>query len=146
MKPKRSGAREEGTGDVAARPEDDESRVLTRHAVADALGRDGAFGDVLILSHEAAERIFTPKRRELLRTIERREVGSQRKLADLVDREPGAVQRDLQHLIETDLVDVARDGRALKPELKWDTVVVEPIVAPDAVGEHDADFTVENDP
>lgn len=127
-------------------PEDDPQRVMVSYRVADTLSKAG-FGDVKVLSHEAADRIFTEKRRELLQTIENQDVSSQRDLAKRVGRDPGAVQRDLQRLIEGDLVALEDAGRANKPALKHDAIIVEPIVVPDdLVDDQDPSYTVESEP
>ncbi|MEZ3115868.1 transcriptional regulator [Halobaculum sp. MBLA0147] len=128
-------------------PTPDESstdRTLLRTEYARLLSAEG-YGDVRVLSHEAAERVFTERRRELLRVLDEFDVSSQRELARLVDRDPGAVQRDLQTLIEFDLVSLADDGRANRPVLAYDTVVVEPLVAPDTVVP-EASFTPDDEP
>lgn len=131
----------------AAFPGDDESspeRTLLRTSVARALTAEG-FGSVKVLSHEAADRIFTPKRREILEILDEEDVTSQRELARRIGRDPGAVQRDLQELIQADLIDIEQDGRSKRPTLAHDTIIVEPLVAPDTVGA-DAQYTVENEP
>lgn len=108
--------------------EDDESRVLRRYEVADALA-DAGFGDVLVLSHESADRALTPTRRELLHVLAREKVGSQRELAERLDRDPGNVKRDLDVLVEENVVRFETDGRSKRPVLKYDAVTVEPLVA-----------------
>jgi predicted transcriptional regulator len=126
---------------------DDESsteRVLLREDIGRTLASEG-YGSVKVLSHEAADRVFTQKRREILRLLEQVEIESQRELARRLDRDPGAVQRDLQALIEADLVTVERDGRAKRPVLIHDTVVVEPLTAP-RVDPETPSYTVENEP
>lgn len=126
--------------------EDDPQRAMVSYRAADALSKAG-FGEVKVLSHEAADRIFTEKRRELIRTIKNQDVASQRDLAKKVGRDPGAVQRDLQRLIEGDLVALEDAGRANKPVLKHDAIIVEPIVAPgDLLDDQDTSYTVENEP
>lgn len=107
-------------------------RTLLRTEYARLHAAEG-YGDVRVLSHEAADRVFTEKRREIVRVLNETDVASQRELARIVDRDPGAVQRDLQRLAEFDLVTVERDGRANRPVLAHDTIVIEPLAAPDAV-------------
>lgn len=112
------------------KPESDLDRVLGRHAVAGALA-DAGFGDVLVLSHESADRALTPTRREIVEALSTEEFGSQRQVAEHLDRDPGNVKRDLDVLCEEGVVTRETDGRAKRPVLKHDTVTVEPVVAPD---------------
>lgn len=98
-----------------------------------------------LISHELADRVFTPKRREILQTLNEADVSSQRELARLLDRDPGAVQRDLTELINADLVAVVEDGRSKQPVLAHDTIIAEPLAAPAVLGT-DASYTVENEP
>lgn len=111
-------------------PESDLDRMLGRYAVADALA-DAGFGDVLVLSHESADRALTPTRREIIEALADGEFDSQRKLAEHLDRDPGNVKRDLDVLCEEGVVRRETDGRAKRPVLKYDTVTVEPVVAPE---------------
>jgi predicted transcriptional regulator len=120
--------------------------MLLRTSVARRLAaEDDDFGSVKVISHELADRVFTPKRREILQTLNHREVSSQRELARILDRDPGAVQRDVTELINADLVDVVEQGRSKKPVLAHDTIIVEPLVAPSGLGT-EATYTVENEP
>lgn len=121
-------------------------RMLLRTNVARRLAaEDDDFGSVKVISHELADRVFTPKRREILQTLNHREVSSQRELARILDRDPGAVQRDVTELINADLVDVVEQGRSKKPVLAHDTIIAEPLVAPSGLGT-EATYTVENEP
>lgn len=121
-------------------------RTLLRMSVARRLAAgDNEFGSVKTISHELADRVFTPKRREILQTLSQQEVSSQRELARILDRDPGAVQRDLSELINADLVDVLEEGRSKKPVLAYDTIIAEPLVSPSGIGA-EASYTVENEP
>ncbi|GAA0539121.1 winged helix-turn-helix transcriptional regulator [Halorubrum ejinorense] len=121
-------------------------RTLLRTSIARRLtGEDDEFGSVKVISHELADRVFTPKRREILQTLNQKEVSSQRELARILDRDPGAVQRDLTELINADLVDVVEEGRSKRPVLAHDTIIAEPLVAPSGIGT-EASYTVENEP
>lgn len=127
---------------------DDESspnRALLRTEVARALTSEGGFGSVKVLSREAAERVFTTKRQEILRVLDNHDVSSQRELAGMVNRDPGAVQRDLTELAEADLVTFTDSGRSKKPALVHDTIIIEPLVAPADIVP-DVSYTVENEP
>lgn len=117
-------ATDAGSGDGEAA----EDRVLRRYDLADALA-DAGFGSVLVLSHESADRALTPTRRRIVETLADEDVRSQRHLADLLDRDPGNVTRDLDVLARENVVRFESDGRAKRPRLKYDTVVVEPLAA-----------------
>lgn len=108
--------------------ESDLDRVLTRQQVGSALSKDG-FEDVLVLSHESADRVLTPTRREVIRALREQDYGSQNQLAEDLGRDPGNVKRDLDVLVEEDIVQRVRDGKAKKPVLKHGTIVTEPVVA-----------------
>lgn len=103
------------------------------------------YGNVRVLSHEAADRVFTEKRREIIRVLDSTDVESQRELARIVDRDPGAVQRDIKELAKFDLVRIEDDGRKNKPVLAYDSIVIEPLAAPDSVAPK-ASFGVETEP
>lgn len=107
--------------------EDDESRVERRKQMARALARGGMTG-VQVLSHESAERVLTEKRRELVTVLANEDVESVRALARHVGRDKGHVSRDLKVLAEHGVVDFDDEGRARRPYIQHDHVVVEPIV------------------
>jgi len=106
--------------------ESDSERVKRRLRVAKALP-DDEFGEVLVLSVESADRVLTPKRRELIDALASLEADSQRELAELLDRDPGNVKRDLAVLIEEGVVAREKVGRSYRPYLKYDTVIAEPV-------------------
>jgi len=121
-------------------------RTLRRASVARKLtAGENEFGSVKVISHELADRVFTPKRREILHALNETEVSSQRELARLLDRDPGAVQRDLTELINADLVEVVENGRSKQPVLTHETIIAEPVVAPTDLGS-EASYTVDNEP
>ncbi len=107
--------------------EDSDSRITRRKQMARALARGGMTG-VQVLSHESAERVLTGKRRELVDVLAREEVESVRGLARRLGRDKGQVSRDLKVLAEHGVVDFDESGRAKRPYLQHDHVVVEPIV------------------
>ncbi len=88
----------------------------------------GGFSDVLLLDYDSAERVLTPKRRELLDRIKNEDVESVRGLAKQVGRDKGAVSRDLDVLFEYDIIEYERDGNRKIPIPKHETVLVEPIL------------------
>lgn len=104
----------------------DQNRVERRKQMARALARGGMDG-VQVLSHESAERVLTPKRRELIAVLTEESVESVRDLARRVERDKGQVSRDLKVLAEQGVVDFEETGRAKRPYLQHDHLVVEPI-------------------
>lgn len=94
---------------------------------AKKLGEAG-FSDFLILDREQAERVLTEKRMELVETVREQEPGSIKELAELVDRDPGAVHRDLQVLWEYMVLDVEEGEKgAKKPIIRHSHVFIEPV-------------------
>lgn len=131
-------------GAVGASDESSPERALLRTEYA-RFHAAGGYGDVRVLSHEAAARVLTERRREIVRVLDETAVESQRELARIVDRDAGAVGRDLQVLVESDIVKLESDGKANRPVLAHDTVVVEPLAVPDAVVP-DVSFEPEDEP
>lgn len=127
MSPKRIPEDADGTGEGG---ESAPSRAFARHEVGQALSQSG-FGDVLVLSHEAADQALTPTRREIVATLAETEVESLRELADELDRDPGNLSRDMRVLVAEDIVRYDTTGKSKRPELKHDTIVVEPLIASD---------------
>lgn len=105
--------------------ESNPERVERRRQVAEALD-GGAFGEVLVVSQESADRVLTPARREIIDALAAHDVDSQRALAECLDRDPGNVKRDLAVLIDEGVVAREKQGRSYRPYLKYDTVVAEP--------------------
>lgn len=91
------------------------------------LSRAG-FDDVLLLDHEAAQRVLTEKRRELLERIDEGDVESVRGLADDLDRDKASVSRDLDKLFEYGLVEYDHEAGCKIPKPKHETVFVKPIL------------------
>lgn len=101
--------------------------VELRATMARALAEAGLNG-VRVISVETAERTLTERRRELLRTIKHEQPESVRALARTLDRDKGAVSRDLATLCEAGVVTYEENGRAKRPVLAQEHLVVEPIV------------------
>lgn len=110
----------------------DEERTMIRYAVADTLAKNG-FGNVHVLSHDAADRALTPARRRIVTTLAERDVSSLRELAGILDRDPGNLSRDLRVLVAENVIRYVEEGRSKRPELVHDTIVVEPVVADAAI-------------
>lgn len=88
----------------------------------------GGMENVQIISLDSAERVLTPRRREIIRTLRREEADSVRDLARRLDRDKAQVSRDLQVLAEHAVIHYETDGRAKAPRLTQEHVVVEPVV------------------
>lgn len=97
-----------------------------RAELAQALARGGMEG-VQVLSLETATVALTPRRLELLRTLRTEDVESVRDLARRLERDKGQVSRDLSELAELGIVEYEVSGRAKRPVLVQDHIVVEPI-------------------
>lgn len=89
--------------------------------------------DVLTLRRETASRVLTDKRMELLAEIAEGDASSVRELARRLDRDVSIVSRDLDVLFEAAVIDYERDGRAKRPVLAHENVLVEPVVFDGAV-------------
>jgi predicted transcriptional regulator len=103
-------------------------RVLRRQRVGSALAEAG-YEDVLVLSHESADRALTPARRAVIRALQERTYESQNELAATLDRDAGNVKRDLDVLVEEDIVRRVQDGKSKRPVLKHATILAEPVVS-----------------
>ena len=106
----------------------DTGDLRLRYETGDALTRAG-FGDVIVLSHDAADRALTPSRREIIDALATNEISSLRELADILDRNPGNLSRDLKVLVAEDIIRYEPSGKSKRPELKHDTIVQEPLLA-----------------
>jgi predicted transcriptional regulator len=106
-------------------------RILRLEEFAGDLNAQG-YTDVLVLRRENGRDILTEGRLELVGYLERRgdEVESVRDLARSLDRDKGAVSKDLRRLAELDVVEYEGDGdgEAKRPVLKHDHVIIEPVV------------------
>jgi len=106
-------------------------RILRQEEFAGDLNAQG-YTDVLVLRRENGRDILTESRLELVGYLERRgdEVESVRDLARSLDRDKGAVSKDLRRLAELDVVGYEGDGdgEAKRPVLKHDLVIIEPVV------------------
>lgn len=106
-------------------------RILRQDEFADDLNAQG-YTDVLILRRENGRDVLTESRLELVGYLERRgdEVESVRDLARRLDRDKGAVSKDLRRLAELDVIEYegGGDGEAKRPVLKHEHIVIEPVV------------------
>lgn len=101
-------------------------RLLSRALAGGPLARAG-YTDTLVLSRESAREVLTPSRIELLDRLRAGPVDSVRALAAELGRDKAGVSRDLKRLAELDVVQYEHAGRAKRPQLKHDTVLVEPV-------------------
>lgn len=88
----------------------------------------GGFEDVLVLDLDAATRVMTEKRQELLERINEGNVESVRGLSDDLDRDKASVSRDLDLLFEYEIIEYERDGPRKIPKGKHETVLVRPLL------------------
>ncbi|SDY97605.1 HVO_A0114 family putative DNA-binding protein [Halopenitus persicus] len=83
---------------------------------------------VQVISWDTADKVLSPKRREIIETLRAEDVESVRGLARKLDRDKGQVSRDLGTLAEHGIVRFEESGRAKKPVLTQDHLVIEPVV------------------
>jgi predicted transcriptional regulator len=120
------------TGDSGERVSDGiEHRILQQNEFASALAAQG-YTDVLILRRENGRDVLTEGRLELVSHLERYgdDIESVSDLARRLDRNKGAVSKDLHRLAALDIVEYEGDGdgEAKRPLLKHEHVVIEPVV------------------
>ena len=101
-------------------------RLLSRSLSGGALAQAG-YTDTLMLSRESASEILTDPRLELIDRLRSDPVDSVRELAAELDRDKAGVSRDLARLAALDVVEYDAVGRAKRPRLKHETVLVEPL-------------------
>jgi len=81
---------------------------------------------VNIVPKEAARKIMTEKKLEILHTLDEKEVSGVRDLAGEIDRDPGQVTKDLKQLWQYGLMDYEKNGRKKEPVRTADKIVIEP--------------------
>lgn len=101
--------------------------VDLRALMAKSLAAAGMTG-VNVIDRKTADLVLTDRRYELLQTIKHEDPESVRDLARTVDRDKGAVSRDLATLCKAGVVTYEENGRAKRPVLAQEHLVVEPIV------------------
>lgn len=89
---------------------------------------ESGLSDAITLRRETAEEVLTAKRMELIETIATADIESVRDLARQLNRDVSIVSRDLDVLYEAGVIEFEADGRAKKPVLAHETVLVEPIL------------------
>ena len=84
--------------------------------------------DTLVLRSETASSVLTEKRMELVEAIASGDVESVRDLSRRLDRDVSIVSRDLDVLFEAGVIAFEEVGRAKRPVLAHQNVLVRPIV------------------
>ncbi|WP_339104237.1 helix-turn-helix domain-containing protein [Haloterrigena salinisoli] len=117
----------------AGGPSDDRiaERLLRQDKFTSDLNAQG-YTDLLLLRRENGRDVLTDSRLVLVQHLERHgaDVESVSDLARRLDRDKGAVSKDLRRLAELDIVEYegGGDGAPKRPVLKHDHVVIEPVV------------------
>lgn len=88
----------------------------------------GGMDDFHVISEETAQTVLSPRRREILSVLKESEPESVRDLARKLGRDKAAVSRDLRDLAEHSLIDYEDAGRAKKPVLQHQRIIVEPLI------------------
>lgn len=84
------------------------------------------------------QRILTPRRLELLRSVMTDTPESIRGLADRLDRNVSDVHEDVQLLAEYDIIQLESAGRAKRPVVPYGEIVIEVRLSPpEGEAEHD---------
>ena len=118
--------------DASGPPEDAVGeRILQQETFAADLNAQG-YTDLLVLRREAGRDVLTDGRLAVIQHLQRYgdEIESVSDLARRLDRDKGAVSKDLRRLAELDVIEYENrgDGEAKRPLLKHDHVVIEPVV------------------
>jgi len=106
-------------------------RLRQQDEFAAALNAEG-YTDILIVRRENGRDVLTDSRRELIDYLDQHgdDIESVSGLARSLDRDKGAVSKDLHRLAELDIVayEGSGEGEAKRPVLKHDTVIIEPVL------------------
>jgi predicted transcriptional regulator len=76
-------------------------------------------------SLEAFRKALTPQRYAILRIIREKRPDSLQELAALTARDMKNVSEDVKVLVEMDLVEMERHGRAKAPRVKYDRIILD---------------------
>jgi len=106
-------------------------RLLQQDEFAADLNAQG-YTDLLVVRRESGRDLLTEGRLELVQHLDQHgsAVDSVSDLARQLDRDKGAVSKDLNRLAELDVIEYegSGDGTAKRPRLKHNHVVIEPVV------------------
>lgn len=113
-------------------PSDDRipERLLQQDEFASDLNAQG-YADLLVLRRENGRDVLTESRLAIVQYLDQHgEVESVSDLARQLDRDKGAVSKDLRRLAELDIIEYQGEGNgeAKRPCLKHEHVVIEPLV------------------
>ena len=97
-----------------------------RAEMARALAR-GGMKNAHIISLESAEKVLTPRRKEIIHPLREEDVDSVRELARRLDRDKGQVSRALQVLAEHAVIRYETDGLSKAPRLTQEHILIEPV-------------------
>lgn len=117
----------------SGQPPDDHvpDRLRKQDEFASHLNAEG-YTDVLVLRRENAREVLTDSRLELILCLAQRgdAVESVSDLARRLDRDKGAVSKDLRRLADLDIVSYEGEGNGgtKRPVLKHESIVIEPVV------------------
>lgn len=84
--------------------------------------------DVLILKPETARKVLTKRRRELIRTLKGKKIGSIQELSKEVNRKIEAVHRDLKLLEANGIIRFEQKGRKKIPILTAKNILPSPLI------------------
>jgi len=108
-----------------------DERLLQQDEFAADLNAQG-YTDLLVVRRESGRDMLTESRLALIRHLDQHgsAVDSVSDLARQLDRDKGAVSKDLNRLAELDVIEYEGSGHgtAKRPRLKHDHVVIEPVV------------------
>ena len=105
-----------------------QTRLHERATLARTLALAG-IKDVLVIDRGSAVKVLTERRQELLQEIRDGDVDSVRGLARALDRDVAAVSRDVDLLLENDVLEYETEGKRRIPRLKHTAVIPEPIIS-----------------
>lgn len=84
--------------------------------------------DVLVLKRDTFRDVTTPKRSEIIETIQEEEINSIRGLSRKLDRKVSAVRKDLEVLYENNVIDFREENGSKILEIKHQNILPEPLV------------------
>jgi predicted HTH transcriptional regulator len=87
--------------------------------------------DVLVLKRDTFRDVTTPKRTEIIETIQQEEISSIRGLSRKLDRKVSAVHKDLEVLYESNVIDFRKENGSKIPEIRHQNILPEPLVYSD---------------
>lgn len=74
---------------------------------------------------ESIQRLLTPKRLELIKSVMEDPPGSLRGLATRLERSPSEVHGDVHLLADYGILEIETDGRAKRPTVPYDAITIE---------------------